>query len=29
VGAAQKSGLKISSKLLLLAKEVIGNRGGN
>jgi hypothetical protein len=29
VSAAQKSGLKISSKLLLLAKEVIGNRGGN
>jgi hypothetical protein len=29
VGAAQKSNLKISSKLLLLAKEVIGNRGGN
>ena len=29
VGAAQKSGLKISSKLLLLAKEVLGNRGGN
>jgi hypothetical protein len=29
VAAAQKSGLKISSKLLLLAKEVIGNRGGN
>jgi hypothetical protein len=28
VGAAQKSALKISSKLLLLAKEVIGNRGG-
>jgi hypothetical protein len=25
---AEKSGLKISSKLLLLAKEVIGNRGG-
>ena len=29
VGAAQKSGLKISSKLLLLAKEVTGNRGVN
>ena len=25
---AERSGLKISSKLLLLAKEVIGNRGG-